>query len=307
MRIVIARPGHPVPEVVDVPPSKLEDGDVRVRVTAAGINPIDHQVLGGEFAGGLPPAEHYALGWDLAGEVLEVTSGSSFRHEDAVVALTDWFETGPQIGTQADEIVLPERYLVAAPQRLTPALAAALPLNAVTAAQTLDLLALPTGSTLVVTGAAGAVGGFALELAGDRGIRVLAVARERDRQWLEQRGATAIVADGDLPSTIRNIVPAGADGLLDAAAMGQSAMGAVRDGGRFAIVRGSSEVKAERDVTVVREVVSSDRELLATLVGFVDRGVLTPRVAEVVPLAEAARGYDLSLRPGLRGKVVLVP
>ena len=307
MRIVIARPGHPVPEVVDVPPSKLEDGDVRIRVTAAGINPVDHQVLGGEFADGLPPAEHYALGWDLAGEVMEVTDGSRFVQGDAVVGLMDWFETGPRSGTQAEEIVLPERYLVPAPQGLASALAATLPLNAVTAAQALDLLALPAGSTLVVTGAAGAVGGFALELAVERGLRVLAVARERDRDWLEERGATAVVADGDLPSTIRSLVPAGADGLLDAAAMGQSAMGAVRDGGGFAVVRGSSQVDEERGVTVVRQVVSSDRELLAALVGYVDRGVLTQRVAEAVPLAEAARGYDVSLRPGLRGKVVLVP
>lgn len=307
MRIVTARPGRPVPEVVDLPPSKMEDGHARVRVTAAGINPVDRQVVGGEHAASLPPAEHHALGWDLAGEVLEVTDGSRFRPGDAVVGLIDWFATGPATGTQADEVVLLERYLVAAPRGVAPELAATLPLNATTAAQALDLLALPAGSTLVITGAAGAVGGFAVELAVARGLRVLALAREGDSAWLEARGATALVSAGDLSSMIRRIVPAGVDGLLDAAAIGQSAMGAVSDGGRFAILLGSSEVIPDRDVTVLRQVVSSDRELLATLVEQVDRGVLTPRVAEVVPLAEASRGYEVSARPGLRGQVILVP
>src|SRR5258706_3557160 len=96
-------------------------------------------------------------------------------------------------------------------------LAATFPLNAMTASQALDHLPMRPRDTLLVTGAAGAVGGFAVELARTRGVRIVAQGRPGDQQFLRDRGATWVVShDEELNEAVRPVVPQGVDGRLDA-------------------------------------------------------------------------------------------
>src|SRR5438067_1710859 len=108
--------------------------------------------------------------------------------------------------------------------------AATLPMNGLTVRLALDLLALKQGDTLAVTGAAGAVGGYAVELGVADGLRVIAVAAASDEPLLKTLGADAVVARGPHAAEgIRDIIPAGVHGLVDAAAIGAPILPAIRD------------------------------------------------------------------------------
>jgi hypothetical protein len=98
--------------------------------------------------------------------------------------------------------------------------------------QALDRLELQAGQWLLVTGAAGALGGFALELAALRGLRTLAVASSQDEALVRQLGANEFIPRTDnLGIAVRRVLPRGVDGALDAALLGMPALDAVRDGG----------------------------------------------------------------------------
>ena len=169
--IVINHFGDPdVLELTDLPVPEPGPGQVRVRVGATAVHPVDLFVRSGPppflLGDGEPP---YVLGWDLAGTVDATGAGADrFQPGDAVVGLSRWFDS--HTGTNADLVVFDESWLAPAPTSVSVAEAATLPLNAVTADRALDLLGLRTGQTLVVTGAAGAVGGFAVEMAARRGL-----------------------------------------------------------------------------------------------------------------------------------------
>ena len=227
-------------ELVDLPVRDPGPGEVRIRVEATPVHPIDVVVSRGYVP--LPPADRYVLGWALAGVVDAVGPGvGDLAPGDPVLALSDWFDTF--VGTQASSVVLPRGSVARRPASLSAVDASTLALNALTAAQALDLLALPAGATLAVTGAAGGVGGFAVELARHRGLEVLAVAREDDRAFVERTGARLVLRGSDLGTL-------GADGVLDTAELGAPALAAARDGGTFVAVTAPATPAPERGIRV---------------------------------------------------------
>ena len=131
------------------------------------------------------PPGRYVLGWDVAGTVDRVGPGDvGLTPGDPVIGLTHWLST--RVGTQAEYAVLDAATLAPSPVGLTAAEASTVPSNALTADQALDLLALTAGQTLAITGAGGGVGGYAVELARDRGITVLGVGSDQDREFLDR-------------------------------------------------------------------------------------------------------------------------
>lgn len=238
MRAVIARAGSPVVEVVDTPDREPGPGQVRIRVAAATVNPVDLLVVdGAPVRFGLVGArEVFGLGWDVVGEVTEVGPGvTGFAGGDAVLGLRDRLDV--RTGAQAEFVVLDAEAVGPLPAGLDPVAAATIPLNGLTAWQGLDLLDLFAGDTLVVTGAAGAVGAFAVELAAARGVRVVAVAGAADEDFVRGVGAEWFVERGaELADRIRALLPGGADAALDAAMLGPDALDAVRGGGAFVAV-----------------------------------------------------------------------
>jgi NADPH:quinone reductase-like Zn-dependent oxidoreductase len=202
--------------------------------------------------------------------------------------------------------VLDADAVAAAPVTVSTVEAATLPLNALTAVQSVDLLDLPPGATVLVTGAAGAVGGYAVALAKARGFRVVAVAGSADEAVVRGFGAEVFVPRGDfLADRVRSEVPGGVDAALDTALLGLEALDAVRGGGRFVVFAAGAAPIPLRGIRVEHVWIRADGAALAGLVSLVDDGVLALRVADTLPLEEAAKAHGLLAAGGLRGRLVL--
>lgn len=292
--------------VVEVPRAEPGPGQVRIRVQAAPVHPVDLGTRSGAFAALLPEQPRYFLGWDLAGTVDVVGEGvTGFAFGQPVVGLSDWFAT--LVGTQAEYVVLDASAIAHAPHQATAMAAATLPLNALTASQALDLLDLGTGRSVAITGAAGAVGGYAVELAVHRGLQVYGIAGAQDEGFITALGATFVPRTEDPAATLRAAAPAGVDGVLDTALVGAPVLGAVKDGGAFVNVYAPLAPESERGISVNSVFVKSDGTRLAELVQLVDKGALTLRVAQTYPFEEAARAHEALAKGGVRGRLVLVP
>ncbi|MGW0627735.1 NADP-dependent oxidoreductase [Streptomyces sp. NPDC002758] len=292
--VVVAEFGGP--EAVEIVESAVpEPGarQVRIKVAASALNPVDAGVREGVFGGA---GKQVGLGWDVAGTVDAVGPAAAWSVGDQVVAL-DHGMVKP-LGAHAEYVVVDTDAVAKAPVTADAAHAATLPLNALTAVQALDLLELAPGQSLLVTGAAGAVGGYAVQLAAHRGIAVTALARQGDEELVRSLGADRFVAEGEA---------AGFDAVLDAAVLGEPALAWVRDGGAYVGVIPQAHLASERGVRTTSVAVAADGARLADLVRLVDEGVLTLRVAETYPLEEAAKAHARLAEGGVRGRLVLVP
>ena len=179
---------HGPPEVLRLTerpdPSPGRD-EVVVRIRAANVNPTDVAVRSGRHP--RSPQPPFVPGWDLAGEVAAVGEGiEGFAPGDRVVGMIPWGRIGGRVGAYAEAAAVDPGWLAPLDGAVDDALAATLPLNALTARQALDLIDAPTGSTLLITGATGAVGGFATQLAVGDGHRVLAQASTGDEDWVAE-------------------------------------------------------------------------------------------------------------------------
>lgn len=310
MRAVVVRSfgGPEVLEVTEVPAPKAGHGQVRIRVEAAAVNPADVATRAGALvaAGLMTGGSQVGLGWDVAGVVDQVGAGvETFAAGDRVVGLADRLDLPAR--THAELVVLDVDAVAPAPDTDLVA-AATLPLNALTALQSLDLLGLEPGRTVLVTGAAGAVGGFAVELAVARGLRVVAAASDHDEELVRGLGADVFVPrSAPLAETVRQAVPGGVDGALDAAVLGLPALDAVRGGGAFVVVIAGVAPLPLRGIRVANVLVRADGAALRELSALVDQGKLTLRVADTLPFAAVAEAHRRLEKGGLRGRLVLVP
>lgn len=286
------------PVLEEVPSLELSPGDVRIRVTAAAVNPVDIAVLTGPVRAAVELPDPVGLGWDVSGTVTEIGSEvTDLVPGDRVAGILHVINLKPSVGTHADETVLPADAVARVPDELDLVEAAALPLNALTARQALALLGPAEGRTLLVTGGAGAVGGHAVVLATRAGWRVTALARDADAEFVARAGADLVT---ELPC--RSF-----DAVLDAAVLLDSALAAVRDGSSFVGVAPAAPVAAERGIAVSTVFVEPDSESTAGLLGLAAEGTLKVRVAGRIPLCEAASAYDKVAGGGQRGRWLLIP
>ncbi|SDO65197.1 NADPH:quinone reductase [Actinacidiphila guanduensis] len=313
--VALQRFGGPdVLRVHELPDRHAGPGEIRVRVRAAAVSPADTLIRAGAAAPLLQGPPPYVPGLDAAGVVDEIGPGSrtGLAVGDPVVALVN--PTRPAGGAYAEHVVLPAAYVVRAPRGAGHAEASALPLNALTARRALDLLDLAPGSVLAVTGAAGGVGGFAVQLAKAGGLTVVADAGPADEKLVAALGADTVVRRGhDVAERFRDAFPRGVDGLLDAAVMGGTLEAAVRDGGGVAVVRGPagppSGPGSERHAVTHHSVYVHDydgrHDVLDRLARQVEEGVLTLRVARTYPMERAADAHRALEAGGVRGRLVL--
>ncbi|MFC9252072.1 NADP-dependent oxidoreductase [Amycolatopsis thailandensis] len=306
--VVVRRFGGPeVLEFAEHPTPVPGIGRVRVRVAAAAVNPVDVATRSGFLteAGIIPPRDVLGIGWDVAGTVDAVGDGvTGFTVGDAVIGLRD--RPSAALGTYAEFVVLDVGAIAAAPRTASLAEAATLPLNGLTAAQALDLLDLPPGATVLVTGAAGAVGGYAVALAKARGFRVVATAGSADEALVRGFGAEVFVPRGDLlGDRVRAVVPGGADAALDTALLGLEALDAVANRGRFVVFAAGAAPIPLRGIRVEHVWIRADGTALAGLATLVDDGVLALRIADTLPLTEAVKAHERLAAGGLRGRLVL--
>ncbi|RPF35399.1 NADP-dependent oxidoreductase [Streptomyces sp. TLI_185] len=296
MRAAVVRTfgGPEAVEVVDVDVPEPAARQVRIRVAAAALNPVDAGVRAGAFGGA---GKQIGFGWDVAGTVDATGVAAAWSVGDEVVAL-DYGMVQP-LGTHAEYVVVDTDAVAKAPATVDAVHAATLPLNALTAVQALDLLELTPGQSLLVTGAAGAVGGFAVQLAARRGVAVTALAREDDEELVRSLGAAHFTSGAVGTGSV--------DAVLDAAILGEAALEWVRDGGAYVGVIPQAAPASVRGVRTGAVEVSADGARLAELAGLVDEGVLTLRVAETYALEDAAKAHARLAEGGVRGRLVLVP
>jgi NADPH:quinone reductase len=312
MRAVVVRNygGQEALEVVDVPAPEPGRGQVRIRVEAAAVNPVDIATRQGLMnvarPGVIRDRDHVGIGWDVAGTIDVPGPGvTSFGPGDRVIGLRDRLDQ--PLGTYAELLVLDEADVAPAPQGVDSVAASTLPLNGLTAIQALDLLGLAAGQTVLVTGAAGGLGGFVVELAALRGLRVIAAAGDDDEKLVAALGAAAFVPrSADLAAAVRDLVPGGVDAAFDAAMLGYPALDAVRASGSFAAFAGSGPVPV-RGIRVVPVVIHADGAALTALSALAASGKLTLRVAGTYQLEDAPRAHERLETGGVRGRLVLIP
>ncbi len=300
--------GPEVLQVVDLPEVHAGPGQVRLRVHAATVNPTDILARNGtraEQQKADPPP--YVPGMEAAGIIDEVGSGvpDRLRVGDAVMAIV--VPKGSH-GAYREQIALDARSVVRAPAGATHAEACTLPMNGLTARLSLDLLKLSPGQVIAVTGAAGAYGGYVVQLAKAEGLTVIADASEEDEKLVASFGADIVVRRADdVASRIRSHFPKGVDGLADGAVLNERVIPAVRDGGAFTSVRGFPGVP-QRDIrfstTFVRNY-AQEFEKLDQLRQLVEDGRMTLRVAEVYPPERAADAHRRLEAGGTRGRLVI--
>jgi NADPH2:quinone reductase len=284
-------------------------GDVRIRVRAAAVNPTDLVVRKGARAAMLaafqPP---YVPGMDAAG-VVDAVGGEVTRLApgDRVMAVVSPVRAGG--GAQTEILVVPAASVVRVPENVSTEAASTLPMNGLTAIEALDLLDLPSGSALAITGGTGWLATMAIVLAKSRGLKVIADAPPAEFEQIRAIGADHVVARGDgAADRIREIVPRGVDGVLDTAPVGPPIMRAIRDEGRWVVVRNQQD-ETERGIVRHNVAVSnrlSDTEALEMLADLAASGVLPATVAETYAPEQAAEAHRRQAAGGVRGRLVIV-
>lgn len=293
-------------QVIDLPEPVPAEGEVRIRVLAAAVNPTDAVRRSGQ-AGASKQTPPHVPGMDAAGVLEQIGPGTAteLRVGDRVMAIV--VPRGAH-GAYAEQVVVPAESVVAAPRGASHAQAATLPMNGLTARLALDTLDLAPGSVLVVTGAAGALGGYAVQLAEADGLTVVADAAAEDEELVTGLGADVVLRRGaGFAERVRERFPGGADGAVDGALLLQGLAPAVRDGGSIITIRGYDE-PGERGI-VFRPIrvmdYARDRRKLDALRQQAEDGVVSLRVAEVLPMREAPRAHRRLEAGGVRGRLVL--
>lgn len=310
--VTIERFGGPEelrPAEIDEP--QLGPDSVLIRVTAAGVNPVDTKIRQGAQAQRFPYLWPVVLGWDVSGTV-EAVGPAVLDHApgDAVIAYCRKDFVGQ--GAYAELVTMVDRH-VTRRGSIDPVEAGGLPLAGLTAFQGLhDAIAIRPRETVIVRGASGGVGSFAVQIARAAGARVVAVAGADSEPFVDSLGVDAYVDyhRDDAVDAARSACDGGADALLDLA--GESGLddwvGAVRDGGRVAsvLVPGIAERWQERRIRGQYVFVRPHGDQLSQLVELHGAGKLRIPLFETYELDDAADAHRRLEAGGVRGKITLV-
>ncbi|GAB3811851.1 NADP-dependent oxidoreductase [Kribbella italica] len=274
-------------------------GQVRIKVLAAGVNPMDSKVRRGWFEAMMPTTFPAVPGAEVAGVVDEAGEGAEFAVGDEVAG---WAATGGY----AQHALLGNA--VRKPAGVSFEQAVAVPVAGETAQRVLDLLQVKAGETLLLHGAAGAVGAVAAQLAVAAGVTVVGTASEANHEYLRSLGVTPVVYGDGLVDRVRAVAPV-VDAVFDAAGQGGLKESIELRGGTDRIVTIADMAAGELgvevsyggdDPAVARRGLSQQLQLAAD-------GQLKVRIAGTFPLAEAAKAQEISESGHAKGKLVLLP
>jgi len=290
----------------EVPDAKPMPCDVLVKVAAVGIthNELDWPVWtcrAGHRRSSVIP------GHEVSGVVAALGYGTAgFAVGDEVYGLADQWRDG----AAAEYVAVEARNVARKPRSVDHVHAAAVPRAGLTAWQALfDHGKLAAGQTVIIHGAAGAVGSMAVQLARWAGATVIGTGRERARSQVLELGADRFIA----------LDASGADPLAGAAGQADVVFDTIggdvlerspallRPGGRLIVIKPDVQPPVRDDISTVVFIQESSRPQLAELARLVDEGVLRPQVGPVFPLTEAAQGYRAKAAGGVPGRVVLRP
>ncbi|WP_274563991.1 NADP-dependent oxidoreductase [Streptomyces spiramyceticus] len=277
-------------------------GEVRVKVVTAGVNPVDYKIRYGTMEQFFPTTFPAIPGLEFAGIVDAV--GEGVTHAAVGDEVLGWTTTGAYA-----EYAL-AGHIAAKPAALTWERAAALPVAGETAQRVLDQLRVKTGETLLLHGAAGVVGSVAVQLAVDAGITVVGTASEANHAYLRSLGAIPVVYGNGLGARVRAAAPQGVDAVFDAAGQGVLPLSVELLGGAAdRVVTIADPNAADHGVAFSAGGTAPEaiRAGLAEHARLAAEGRLDVRIAEVFPLADAAKALELSEAGHARGKLIIRP
>ena len=248
----------------------------------------------------------FVPGMEIAGLLEEIGPDAGLEPDlgvgSPVVAFVDF--AGAH-GGYSEVVVLPAASVTRAPRGASWLEASSFVNNSLTARNALDALALEPGSTLLVTGRAGSVGGYLAQLGVHEGLRVVAIAADADEDLVRSFGAQDFVARGDdVARRVRDLFADGVDAVADAAVLGDAITGAIRDGGQVASFRaydGDPGRGIRCHVLNVRDR-ATDHAAIARLRELVEEGVLSMRVGRDFPAVEAVEAHRQMDAGGTRGR-----
>jgi NADPH:quinone reductase-like Zn-dependent oxidoreductase len=282
-------------------------GEIVVRVAASPVNPTDIMMRAGKQVSmmvGLKPP--YIAGMEFSGHVHSLGTGvSGLAVGQPVMGVVN--PRRPAGGAHAQFVCVPSASAVALAPDFDLVVASAVPMNGLTARKAIDLLELRPGQTLLVTGAAGVLGGYVIQLAKRDGLIVVADAKDADVEWLRGLGTDVIVPRDGMDAAVRERYPLGVDGVIDTALLTDRAGALVRDGGSAVSVRKTHPINDPRlrhyHVAVIEQM--GNTAALKRLADLLLEGGLAIRIVGRLPMAEAAQAHRLTEEGGLRGRMVL--
>ncbi len=292
----------------DIP--EIKEGEVLVRIKAAGVNPVDAMVREGYLKDFLPYTFPVIPGWDMAGVVEQRGfSARRFNVGDEVYA----YARRPMVqgGTFAEYIVLPESYLAKRPQRISWEEAAGIPLVGLTAYQSLfDAGQLQPDQTVLILGASGGVGSLAIQLAKTKGADVIAVASEKNHAFMKQLGADHVLDyhNTHVGEAVKKIMPDGVDLIFDCASgvtLMQSIQALKPKGILVSIANQGQELDPAINFQYV--FVEPNSTQLDHLREMAESGQLKVHVSDTYSLDDTAKALDQILTLHTKGKIVIKP
>ena len=299
------------PSVIEAPtPEITAPNEVLVAVKAASLNRFDAVVAAGFMQGMLEHQFPVTLGRDFAGVVEAIGDDvTEFSVGDEVLGMIGNMVLSN--GSLADHVVVSDQHLAHKPATIGFIEAAALPLAGSTALAAVEWVEAGPGKVVLIVGATGGVGNYAIQLAESRGATVIATGLADDEETLRGFGADEIVDfGGDIAAAVRESHPGGVDGLIDLASDGPtlSALAdVVSDGGKVASTLSAADVDAfaERNVAATNLATYPNAETLAKLTGYVVDGTLEIPVRDVYRLDDCADGLGRFLDGSVRGKMAV--
>ena len=298
-------------QLADVEKPVPGEGEVLLRIRAAGVNPVDAKIREGKLQGRMPNILPVIPGWDMAGEVLENGhSARRFKPGDNVWAYAR--RTVIQHGTYAEYITLPESYITRKPDSLNFEEAAAVPLAALTAYQSvIDQGKLSAGQHLLVLGASGGVGSFAVQFGKAVGATVTAVAGSGREEYLHSIGADQVIdyTKGDVVEQFRKLNPEGADVVYDCVGgdTSEKAYECARENGRVVsiLAQVNEELAARHKVHFRYVFVEPNVTELDQISEWIDAGKVKVHIQQVYDLKDAPAAHEQIETGHTLGKIVL--
>ena len=288
--------GTDVLHEVDVQVPQPGPGQVRVRVRAAGVNALDGKIRSGALEAVFPTSLPVIPGYEVSGTVDAVGSGvTNVSVGDEVFG---WSDTGAYAEYALATTVAPK------PAELDWERAVALPVAGETAERVLNLLGVASGETLLIHGAAGAVGTIVVQLAAARGARVIGTAGPDNQDYVASLGAAATLYGDGLVERVQALAPDGVDAVLDVAGKGALEDSITLRGGTDRIVTLADFRAHHLGITFANGGQERSAERLSALAQEAAIGKVATTVT-AYPLARAATAQEVSDAGHIRGKLVL--
>ena len=294
--------------IIELP--ELQEGEVLIRMKAAGVNPVDAVISKGYYKDMMPHSFPVIPGWDICGVVEQRGHAARrFKVGDEVYA----YARRPEVkwGSFAEFMIIPDSYLAKKPINLSPEEAAGIPLAGLTAYQSLyEAGKLQDGQTVLIIGASGGVGSFAIQLAKAKGAKVIGVASGKNHTYMKDLGAdyTVDYRKNHIGEAAKEIFPEGVDLIFDCTSgesLQQSLMALKPTGKLVSILNQGEDLSPEINFQFV--FVEPNAFQLDHLKMLAEAGRVKVHVSQTYSLSEAAEALKQITSLHTTGKIVIVP